>query len=157
MATKAQVPALRRTLAKLIDFALVIGISLLVAQAAPRAAVVLFAPLVLLLDALPRGSPGKRLLALQIVARDEAQLRPLAASILRNLPLALLAPLEFLGPLGWLLLLVLLPALFAVEGALALLHPEGLRLGDRLAGTRVVEGEPDEEGAGDKFMTRPDL
>jgi uncharacterized RDD family membrane protein YckC len=152
----ATVPPLRRIVAKAIDLALILGATLALMQLSAFA-VLLAGPLLLLSDALPGGSPGKRLFALKLAPRDEEQLRPLLASILRNLPLALPAPLVYLGPLGWLLLPVLVPALFGVEAALALLHPEGLRLGDRLAGTLVVEGDPEEEGAGDKYMTRPDL
>jgi uncharacterized RDD family membrane protein YckC len=149
-------PPLRRTLAKAVDFALAIGVAALAYQATPWGALIA-APLILLSDALPGGSLGKRLMGLRVVPRRSESLRPVLSSILRNIPLALVTPLAML-PFFWLLLLLLLPVFLSLEGALALLHPEGLRLGDRLADTRVIEDDPDDDGgASDKYMTRPDL
>lgn len=150
-------PPLRRAIAKLIDIGLIVGIGLL-AQQVSVWGVLITGPLILLADALPGGSLGKRLLAVRVVTREGEAPHPLVSSILRNLPLALPTPLAIFSVIGWILFLILLPSLYAVESAMALFHPEGLRLGDRLAGTRVVEVEPDEEmNRSGQYMTSPDL
>lgn len=85
-----------------------------------RAAQAAFVVLFLARDSRGGASPGKALLGIR-VERLEGGAPSFRASALRNLPL--LVP-------GWNLL----------ESALAWRRPDTRRLGDRLAGTRVVEG-----------------
>ncbi len=83
-------------------------------------------------------SPGKQLLGLTLVdARTGAPATPVQALQRNGAMVAawLLAALP--GPLGWVGALAVL-GLALVEGASALLDPEGRRLGDRIAGTRLV-------------------
>ncbi len=66
-------------------------------------------------------TPGKRLLGLRVVAENGLRLEPTQV-VLRNV----------------LRLVDLLPGMFGVGGAVALLHPEHRRLGDLVAGTIVI-------------------
>ena len=84
-----------------------------------RAAQALFVVLFLARDAGP-GSPGKRLLGLRVVVPGGTS-RGLRASVLRNLPL-------------------LFPLWNLVEAVEVIRRGDGRRPGDRIAGTRVVEG-----------------
>ncbi len=84
-----------------------------------------------------RLSFGKRLAHLRVVDEQTGALATPRQAVLRNLPLVagfVLAVVPGVEVVGWGLLV--LTAL--VEGVAAALDPNGRRLGDRLAGTRVV-------------------
>jgi len=91
-------------------------------------------------------SIGKRLMRLRPVADDGSPMT-LALSARRNWPLAVtsLAVILVLLPiLGWILIPFAWVAgliLLVLEGYFALTDDHGLRWGDRLAGTRVIETE----------------
>jgi hypothetical protein len=80
-------------------------------------------------------SIGKRLIGLQTVVPRTHEIAGFKESILRNLPLAvgyLLYPLPYIG---WLLAL----AITGVEALLLLGNDQGLRLGDEMAHTQVLD------------------
>jgi hypothetical protein len=80
-------------------------------------------------------SIGKRLIGLQTVVPRTKEIAGFRESILRNLPLAvgyLLFPLPYVG---WLLTV----AITVVEALLIIGNEQGLRLGDELAHTQVLD------------------
>lgn len=83
-------------------------------------------------------SPGKQLVGLALVDANTGAPATAGQALQRNGAMVfawLLAALP--GPLGWLGALAVL-GVAAVEAGSALLDPEGRRLGDRIAGTRLV-------------------
>lgn len=145
---QAPASSLRRGIAKGIDLAIGAIIAFLVAVW-PFA---VFSALLLLWDLLPGGSLGKRLVGLSLVSQDGT---PAAfhRRLLRNVILALPGPLGLFSVVGWGAATV---AVFGLEAALAFLHPEGFRLGDRLCKTKVIEAEP-EDGTERPSFTKPDV
>ncbi len=127
---------IRRVAAKLIDLALAWALSYLFLPGVLLAIVTLAAG-----DAFHHGqSLGKRALHLRVrEGAGEGAPCSFRASLYRNLPFLLLPLFVAAGVLGWILLaVVFLPAL-VVETWLMAVDPAGMRIGDRLAGTRVVE------------------
>ncbi len=95
--------------------------------------------LVLGIDALPGGTLGKRLFGLKVLSvRHRREVR-LVDAILRNLPLASLLFLPYLGLLGIALALLLGLLVGAFELWLMWSEPGGTRVGDILAGTLVLD------------------
>jgi RDD family len=91
---------------------------------------------VLIADGFSGGrSIGKRLIGLQTVVRPTHEIAGFKESILRNLPLAvgyLLYPLPYIG---WLVAF----AITGLEALLILGNDQGLRLGDEIAQTQVLD------------------
>lgn len=94
----------------------------------------------LLADALFEGtSVGKRLTRLKVVRTRDRKPANVFDSLLRNAPLGI-AGLFILIPLvGWALFLTLGLAILLFEGYLVWTDPKGIRAGDILAGTEVVD------------------
>lgn len=126
----AQGSLLNRVVAKGID----LTIALVIAGIVPRLGWLAAVLYVLVADGISEGrSPGKRLLRLAVLG-PEGEPCGLKDSIIRNIVLGagvLLLPIKYIG---WLLL----AAAIAVEFLVLLGSAEGVRLGDELAGTRVV-------------------
>lgn len=79
---------------------------------------------------------GKRLIGLQTIVYKNHVYATYRESILRNIPFAA-AFLCFLLPfIGW----IIGAAIFVFEGLLIIGNREGVRLGDEIAQTRVIEG-----------------
>lgn len=148
-------PLQRRAAAKAIDLGLAVGVGLLGQQLTPYGAL-LAAPALLLSDLIGGASIGKRAMALRVAVQGGAARPSGVALVLRNLPLALAAPLAFLPFLGWALSLVAASVLLALEGILAALK-HSRRVGDRLARTHVIEADPDADSDSHTPLTRPDL
>jgi hypothetical protein len=127
---KAQL--LNRFIAKFVDGIIVAAVSRLV----PPIGWLGGLAYVLIADGLPGGqSLGKRLVSLQTVVPRTQEIAGFKESILRNLPLAvgyLLFPLPYIG---WLLAL----AIIVFETLLIVGNEQGLRLGDELAHTQVLD------------------
>lgn len=156
----------QRVAARAVDLTLAFVLGL-----APGIGLLSAAAFVLLADAIPGGSPGKRLLHLRCERRrpdrpwdtdaPRAQWLPLrlSDSALRNLPIAapmLLPPLlGLLGALGLALGLLLLGAALLFEWSLLAHGDGGARLGDILADTRVVGPPPQTHN--DRVAWDPDL
>ncbi len=95
-------------------------------------------------DGLPSGngrtqSLGKRLLGLETVRLPGGEPCDVVTSALRNLPFAVPALIMMRPGMGWLLGSLLWGIAFLVEVLLIIADDNGERLGDRLAGTAVVE------------------
>jgi uncharacterized RDD family membrane protein YckC len=90
----------------------------------------------LIADGFPGGqSVGKRLIGLQTVVPRTKEFSGFRESIIRNLPLAaayLLFPIPYVG---WLLA----AAVVAFEALLLIGNEQGIRLGDEIAGTQVLD------------------
>ncbi len=90
----------------------------------------------LIADGFPGGqSVGKRLIGLQTVVPRTKEFPGFRESIVRNLPLAfayLLFPVPYIG---WLLA----GAVVAFEALLLIGNEQGVRLGDEIAGTQVLD------------------
>lgn len=92
---------------------------------------------VLIADGFSGGrSIGKRLIGLQTVIPRTHECSGFRESIIRNLPLALAYLLFPIPYLGWALAL----AITAFEGLLIVGNDQGLRLGDEMAHTQVLDG-----------------
>lgn len=79
-------------------------------------------------------SLGKKLIKLRIIKTD-GELCTYKDSILRNLTIAVGYILFFIPYVGWLLTLIV----YSVEGLIIIGNEKGLRIGDELAKTHVIE------------------
>lgn len=90
----------------------------------------------LIADGFPGGqSVGKRLIGLQTVIPRTKEFAGFRESIIRNLPLAVAYVLFPIPYVGWLLT----GAVVAFEALLLIGNEQGLRLGDEIAGTQVLD------------------
>jgi uncharacterized RDD family membrane protein YckC len=129
----AKAGLLLRTVAKLVDF-IVIAVAM---KAVPE--VGYFAGLVYLLisDGLFDGrSLGKKLIQLRVISPETGTPANFRNSIVRNITFAFGLLLYKIPLLGWFFVLVIL----VLEFLLMLGNEDGMRLGDVLANTKVVEG-----------------
>jgi uncharacterized RDD family membrane protein YckC len=140
---------LRRSIAKLIDVGVFSVLSFFVLR---EYAFLLAGTLVLFCDLVPRGSVGKRLVGLALVSADGSP-PSIFAKFLRNVPFVIASLFSLISVWGGIIGAILV---WGIEGILAFLHPDGLRVGDLLAKTRVIESEGD-EGSDNSSFTRPDV
>lgn len=131
----------RRWFAKSVDVFIVIALGVVL----PR----FIGPLLgfaysLFADALPqgltgnRGSFGKRLVGLGVVNRKERRPITLTESVIRNSPVGVATFFAIIPIVGWIILFVVGVPLLAMEVYL-MLRKDGLRLGDVMADTEVVQ------------------
>jgi uncharacterized RDD family membrane protein YckC len=136
----------RRLLAALIDGVLCAGVSVVPVLGGLVGAAYAVVRDGLDVEFMMRRSIGKQVMKVRAVRLD-GQPMDLATSVKRNLPFMVgLVGLPFLviPILGWTIVMLLGTAqvvLSFVEVGLVLTDPEGRRLGDRFAGTRVVDSE----------------
>ncbi len=83
-------------------------------------------------------SIGKKLLGLKVELEGGRDI-DLAASVKRNIPFAIGTLLMIIPVLGWMAAAIIAPIIGLVECILVLVDPAGKRLGDRFAGTTVVD------------------
>lgn len=123
---------LHRFIAKFVDLILVAAAGRLVPPVGWLAGLAY----VLVGDGLTGGqSLGKRLIGLQTVVPRNREVSGFRESIIRNLPLALAYLLYPIPYIGWALAL----AVVLVEALLIIGNEQGLRLGDELAHTQVLD------------------
>lgn len=123
---------LNRFIAKFVDVMIVAAVSRLVSPVGWVAGLVY----VLIADGFTGGrSIGKRLIGLQTVIPRTREVSHFRESIIRNLPLAIAYLLFPIPVLGWGIAI----AIVAVEALLILGNDQGLRLGDELAKTQVLD------------------
>jgi uncharacterized RDD family membrane protein YckC len=129
---------LLRALARLFDLLVCAAMVALAHQ--PGA--ILGAGYLLVADGLFRGqSLGKKLLGIKVIHLPTRQGTGARVSALRNYPMALLALLGIAGPRGWTALALSAVMVLGVEAYLVLQSPLGLRIGDELARTQVVDAK----------------
>ncbi|MSQ77047.1 MAG: hypothetical protein EXR97_01150 [Nitrospiraceae bacterium] len=123
---------LNRFIAKAIDGMLVAAASQVIAPVGWIAGLAY----ALIADGFPGGrSVGKRLIGLQTVVPRTKEFSGFLESVIRNLPMAfayLLVPVPYIG---WLLA----GAVVAFEALLLIGNEQGVRLGDEIAGTQVLD------------------
>jgi hypothetical protein len=130
---RQKAPLLLRVMAKTIDLiaiAVVIGVI-------PTAGIFAGVAYILVSDGLLGGrSLGKKVMGLQVISISAGCSGSFRDSMIRNVPFAVVLLLYIVPFVGWFLSALVI--LF--EFLLILGNPEGMRLGDDLAGTQVVEG-----------------
>lgn len=129
----AKASSLLRVLAKLVDFIIIAAAIKTVPQ------VGYFAGLVYLLisDGLFDGrSLGKKIIRLKVISPETGTPAGFRDSMVRNITFAFSLLLYKIPLLGWFFALLI----FVLEFLLMLGNEKGLRLGDNLANTEVVEG-----------------
>ncbi len=122
-----------RSMAKAIDLIAVAA----VVVAVPTAGIFAGVAYLLIGDGLFDGrSLGKFVMRLRVVSAATGSQGSFRDSMVRNAPFAAMVLLYFIPFVGWILSLLVL----AFEFLLVLGNADGMRLGDDLAGTQVVEG-----------------
>ena len=124
---------LLRVMAKTLDF-IVVAAAL---KAIPRVGFIAAIAYLLICDGLFDGrSLGKKIIKLKVISASTAVNGSFRDSMIRNVPFAVALALFNIPFVGW-LFLICIPAF---EFLLALGNSEGMRFGDELASTKVVEG-----------------
>ncbi|MGD1076515.1 MAG: RDD family protein [Thermodesulfovibrionales bacterium] len=126
---------LLRVFAKALDFILIA----IVTEMVPKAGFYAGLSYLLISDGLFDGrSIGKRLMGLGVVSTATGTPCSMKESILRNAPLGAGLLLYRVPLIGWIFIVII----SSVEFLLLLGSKEGMRLGDELAKTLVIEGPP---------------
>jgi uncharacterized RDD family membrane protein YckC len=90
------------------------------------------------IEFMDKRSLGKKLMKLRPVRLDGGNM-DITTSIQRNWPLAIGSILAIIPILGWIIAVPVALVIGVIELVLVLTDPEGRRLGDKLAGTKVIE------------------
>ncbi len=135
---KAGFPA--RIIAKTIDFAIVVALYEIIPVIGFFAALTYL----LLCDGLFEGkSPGKSLTGLKVLDKDTRENCRYKESAFRNFPFAVVfiifGILNIIPLLGWLISFVLIVGIIIFESIVVVGSENGMRLGDELANTMVVD------------------
>ncbi len=126
----------KRLIAKLVDILVAWVLSLFL----PPLGIILGLVYLGLADGFQRGqSLGKMVLGLEVVGSDGGAC-DLRSSFYRNLPFVFTFLCVSIPLLGWILLIIVGLPVIAIEIWLMATDERGERLGDRIAGTHVVEG-----------------
>jgi hypothetical protein len=125
---------LNRFIAKFIDLLIVAVLY----ELSPRVGFIAGVMYLLVADGFSQGkSVGKWLIGLQAFLPDKQSACTFRESIIRNFPLAVALFLFLIPYVGW----ILTGAIFVFEGLLMIGNGQGLRLGDEIADTQVLEQE----------------
>ena len=123
---------LNRFIAKVIDFLIALALS----QLLPPVGLYAGITYLFIADGYAKGqSVGKYLLGLYVLSLHPPGINPFRLSILRNLPLTLAYVLFLIPYVGW----VFFCLIVGLEGLLVFGNVRGLRLGDELARTQVID------------------
>ena len=123
---------LNRYLAKFIDVLIAVGLSKLLPP------VGFFAGLlyIIIADGFFEGqSIGKKLIGLRAIVLAEGKKAGFREAIIRNIPFAIAYTLCLIPYVGWLLAIIII----GLEGILVIGNEKGLRIGDEIAKTQVVD------------------
>ncbi|HDH06427.1 MAG TPA: hypothetical protein ENH01_12115 [Nitrospirae bacterium] len=134
---------LNRIIAKAIDLIIVIALCEII----PKIGYLAGISYLLMADGLFDGrSIGKRLIGLKVIIRDRAGSTAVCGfkeSVLRNLPFAagyiLFGILNAIPLIGWIISFAIIAAIIIFESLVMLGNEDGMRLGDEIAKTQVVE------------------
>lgn len=95
---------------------------------------------ILIADGFRNGrSPGKSLIGLKVVHEKGAIPVSFKESILRNIPLAIVYIFSIIPFLGWVLFIIVGLPILLFESYLVYHDEKGIRVGDILAGTQVID------------------
>ncbi len=138
--TAAKADLTKRFIAALIDNVLASVVALI-----PVVGGIVGAAYILLKDGLElefmdKRSIGKKLMKLRPVRLDGSPM-DINTSLMRNWPLAIGSVLSIIPLVGWLIAVPVAIVISIIELVLVFTDPEGRRLGDKLAGTKVIEVE----------------
>lgn len=98
-------------------------------------------------------SPGKKLIGLSVrSAEDGDRATTYRDSIIRNVPLVVIYILFLIPFMGW----IIGPVALAVEWLVAVGDDRGMRIGDMLANTWVVQSKPDAAKTGNEQAAQSD-
>lgn len=123
---------INRIIAKFVDILVVAALSKLLSPVGFFAAITYL----LIADGFPKGgSIGKRLIGLRIVIPKINNTCSFRNSVIRNFPLAIGYLLFFVPYVGWIFTSLIL----VLEGLLIVGNERGLRIGDELAKTQVLD------------------
>ncbi len=126
---------LKRILARLVDGLVVWAFALVLPPAGILVGLLYFA----VADSFQKGqSLGKMVFGLEVVRSDGSPC-DLKASIYRNIPFELALLFAAIPLLGWILLIIAGIPILLIELWLVIADHNGSRLGDRIAGTAVIE------------------
>ncbi len=126
---------LKRILARLVDGLVVWAFALVLPPAGILVGLLYFA----VADSFQKGqSLGKMVFGLEVVRSDGSPC-DLKASIYRNIPFELALLFAAIPLLGWILLVIAGIPILLIELWLVIADHNGSRLGDRIAGTTVIE------------------
>lgn len=121
-----------RFIAKFIDFLIVAALARLIPSVGPFAGLTYL----LIADGLFEGrSAGKWLIGLKALRSDQESVATFRESILRNIPFAAGYLCLIIPFVGWLIA----GGIVLVEGLLVIGNPQGNRIGDEIAKTRVID------------------
>lgn len=124
--------SLNRHLAKFIDVLIAVGLSKLLLP------VGLFAGLlyIIIADGFFEGqSIGKKLIGLRAIVLPEGKKAGFREAIIRNIPFAIAYSLCLIPYVGWLFAIIII----GLESILVIGNEQGLRIGDEIAKTQVVD------------------
>lgn len=125
-----------RYIAKSIDFLICWAMSIILPPVGPLAGLLY----VFIADGFWHGqSPGKRLIKLQVIHEKDSTPISFMESILRNIPFAIVYIFFIVPFIGWLLLVIVGLPILIFESYLVCRDVKGIRVGDILAGTQVIE------------------
>jgi uncharacterized RDD family membrane protein YckC len=129
--TKASL--LLRVMAKILDFIVIAA----AVRAIPQVGFVTGIAYLFISDGLFDGrSLGKKIMRLRVISVPSSSRGSFRDSMIRNAPFAAAMLFLYIPLAGWIISVVIL----TLEFLLSLGNSEGLRLGDDLAGTKVIEG-----------------
>ena len=127
---------MKRVLARVIDILIAWALSLFL----PPLGIILGLAYLAIADSLHKGqSLGKMVFGLDVLEVDGSGC-DLKSSIYRNIPFVFIFLCSAIPLLGWILMVVVGIPVMAIELWLMVTDERGERLGDRIAGTHVIEG-----------------
>lgn len=128
-----------RILAKLIDLLIALSLTV-IAMPFGMVGGILY---IMIADGFMGGrSPGKKLIGLKVIIAKNGEKPDFKASIIRNVPFGLTVFLSIIPGLGYILLFSAGLAIAGYETYLLAFDEKGIRLGDNLAGTMVIDDKP---------------
>ena len=130
---------LNRYIAKSIDFLIAWGLALILPPVGPLAGLLFL----FIADGFNYGqSPGKKLIGLKVIHEHNSHPANFKDSMLRNIPFAITYFFFIIPFLGWLLFIVVGLPILLFESYLVCSAEDGIRVGDIMADTKVVEDRP---------------
>ncbi len=132
----AKADLVNRFLAKFIDFLLIGALSQILKPVGPLAGLTY----ILISDGLFQGrSLGKRIIGLRVITKKEEKECTFRDSIIRNLTPAVVVLFSILPLIGWFLFFTVGIVILIFESYLIFTDEAGIRIGDILADTQVIE------------------